>query len=321
MSTSRFRRLAAVATAAALTLTACGSDAAESEPTDGAGGLEQVTVEDAPDDVTTPQVTFEPGSLAVEETESRVITAGDGVQLAGTELISFDYATFSGNTAAEVGSSYASSPVGLDLGDETVLPGLRSGLTGQKIGSRILIAIPPKDGFGDAGNPNLGIEADDTVVFLIDIISAVTPLDEATGAAVEPVEGMPTVEVTAGEPAAITIPEGFQDPEQTVVQPLIEGEGPEVAAGQTIRVSYTGVTPRNGETFDSSANAPAGYAEFPIGVGRVIQGWDTGLVGQKVGSRVLLVIPAAEGYGDEGSPPDIEGGDTLVFVVDILAAY
>ena len=46
-----------------------------------------------------------------------------------------------------------------------------------------------------------------------------------------------------------------------------------------------------------------------------------GLVGQTVGSRVLLVIPAEEGYGEQGSPPDIQGGDTLVFVVDILAAY
>src|SRR5690606_6459781 len=141
---------------------------------------------------------------------------------------------------------------------------------------------------------------------------AVTPLEEAAGTAVEPAAGLPTVEVTAGEPAKITIPDGFEDPDTTVVQPLIEGEGPEVAAGQTIRVSYTGVTSRNGEVFDASANSPTGYAEFPIGVGRVIPGWDTGLVGQKVGSRVLLVIPAAEGYGEEGSPPSIEGGDTLV---------
>lgn len=310
-----------VATAAALTLTACGSDTPESESTGGTSALEQVTVEAAPDDATTPKVTFEPGSLAADETESKVVTAGDGAELGGTELISFDYATFSGETAEEVGSSYASNPVGLDLGDETVLPGLRSGLTGHKIGSRVLLAIPPKDGFGEAGNPSLGIQAEDTIVFLIDIISAVTPLEEATGTAVAPVAGMPTVEVTAGEPATITIPEGFAAPDKTVVQPLIQGEGAEVASGQTIRVAYTGVTPRNGETFDSSANSPTGYTEFQIGVGRVIKGWDTGLVGQKVGSRVLLVIPAAEGYGEAGSPPSIEGGDTLVFVVDILAAY
>lgn len=314
----RLHRLAAVAAAAALTLTACGSDAPESST---ASGLDEVTVTDAADDATTPEVGFEPGSVTAEESEARVITAGDGAELGGTELLSFDYAIFSGATAEEVSSSYPTEPVGLDLSDDSVLPGLTSSLTGQTIGSRVLIALPPEDAFGEEGNSELGIEGDETVLFLIDILSAITPLPEASGTPVEPVAGLPTVEVTAGEPATFTIPEGFEDPDSTVVQPLIEGEGPEVAAGQTVRVAYTGATTRDGNVFDSSANSPTGFAEFGIGVGQVIQGWDTGLVGQKVGSRVLLVIPAAEGYGEEGSPPDIQGGDTLVFVVDILAAY
>ena len=319
VSSPRIRGLAALAAAAALSLSACGSDAPESSAPD--TGLDEVTVSDAADDATTPEVSFEPGTVTVEESVARVITAGDGATLGGSELLSFDYAIFSGETAEEVSSSYPNEPVGLDLSDETVLPGLTSTLTGQTVGSRVLLALPPQDAFGEEGNTQLGIEAGDTVLFLIDILSAVTPLEEATGAAVEPVAGLPTVEVTAGEPATITIPEDFEDPDATVVQPLIEGEGPEVAAGQTVRVSYTGATARDGNVFDSSANGPTGFAEFGIGVGQVIQGWDKGLVGQKVGSRVLLVIPAEEGYGEEGSPPDIQGGDTLVFVVDILAAY
>ena len=320
MPSSRSARLAALALAAALGLAACGSDS-PGEGGGSAGVLEDVTVTDAADDATTPEVSFEPGSVTVEETEARVVTAGDGAELTGSELISFDFAVFSGDTAEEVSSSFPQEPVGLDLADENILPGLTASLTGQTVGSRVLVALAPQDAFGEEGNPQLGIEAGDTVVFLVDIISAVTPLDEATGTAVEPEAGLPTVEVTPGEPATITIPEGFEDPDATVAQPLIAGEGAEVATGQTVRVAYTGATARDGNVFDSSAGTPTGYAEFPIGVGSVIQGWDTGLVGQTVGSRVLLVIPAAEGYGDEGSPPDIQGGDTLVFVVDILAAY
>ena len=314
-----FSRIAALAAAAALTLTACGSDTTESSTPE--SGLADVTVSAAADDVTTPEVSFEPGSIAVETSEARVITAGDGAELGGTELLNFDYAIFSAETAEEVSSSYPTTPVGLDLSDESVLPGLTASLTGQTIGSRVLLALPPGEAFGEQGNAQLGIEGNATVLFLVDIISAVTPLAEATGTAVEPAAGLPTAEVTLGEPATITIPEGFAAPASTVVQPLIDGAGAVVAAGQTIRVSYTGVTTRDGQVFDSSAGSEPGFAEFPIGVGRVIQGWDTALVGQKVGSRVLLVIPAAEGYGDEGSPPDIQGGDTLVFVVDILAAY
>ena len=319
MPKTRPSRLAAILTAAAISLAACGSDAPETSSTTSV--LDEVTVSEAADDATTPDVSFEPGSVTVEQTETRVITAGDGAELSGSELISFDFAIFSGQTAEELSSSYPQTPVGLDLADENVLPGLTSSLTGQTVGSRVLVALPPSEAFGEEGNPQLGVEAGDTVVFLVDILAAVTPLDEATGAAVEPEPGLPTVEVTAGEPATITIPEGFEEPDATVVQPLITGEGAEVTAGQTVRVSYTGVTARDGNVFDSSANGPTGYAEFPIGVGSVIQGWDTGLVGQTVGSRVLLVIPAEEGYGEQGSPPDIQGGDTLVFVVDILAAY
>ncbi|HHU11128.1 MAG TPA: FKBP-type peptidyl-prolyl cis-trans isomerase [Intrasporangiaceae bacterium] len=313
-------RLAAVAAAAALTLTACGSDDA-STTSPGSSGLDKVTVADAADADTTPKVEFKADSVKVDATEDRVIKAGDGAELDGTELLSFDYAIFSAKTGKELDSNYAGDPVGLDLADETVLPGLSAGLKGQKVGSRVLIAIPPKEAFGEGGNERLGIEGDESLLFLVDILSAITPLSEATGAAVEPKEGLPTVEMVAGEPATITVPKDYADPKSTIVQPLITGEGEEVTAGQMIRVTYTGVTTREGKVFDSSANSPKGYAEFPIGVGNVIQGWDKGLVGQKVGSRVLLVIPAAEGYGAEGREPDIKGGDTLVFVVDILAAY
>jgi peptidylprolyl isomerase len=93
-----------------------------------------------------------------------------------------------------------------------------------------------------------------------------------------------------------------------------------VQKGQTISAQYHGVLWKDGSVFDSSWQRGAA-ADFPIGVGAVIPGWDKTLVGKKVGSRVLLVIPPADGYGKAGSPPKISGTDTLVFVVDILDAY
>ena len=77
---------------------------------------------------------------------------------------------------------------------------------------------------------------------------------------------------------------------------------------------------RNGKVFDSSWTGK-GSVQFPIGAGQVIAGWDEGLVGQTVGSQVLLVIPPDKGYGSGGAPQaGIKGTDTLVFVVDILSA-
>ena len=133
--------------------------------------------------------------------------------------------------------------------------------------------------------------------------------------------GCPTVKVETGKPATITIPKGAKPPTKTVGQLLIEGAGAKVQAGQTIRVTYTGALWKDGSIFDSSANSPEKYFETVIGKQQVIKAWDAQLVGKTVGSRVLMVVPPADGYGAAGSPPKISGTDTLVFVVDILAAY
>ena len=114
--------------------------------------------------------------------------------------------------------------------------------------------------------------------------------------------------------AKVTAPKTLQ------VKALIKGSGAVVKKGQNLAVQYTGVIWRTGKVFDSSwsRNMPLTTV---IGEGQVIKGWDTGLVGQTVGSRVLLVIPPADGYGSAGaSTAGIKGTDTLVFVVDILAA-
>ncbi|QOC94025.1 FKBP-type peptidyl-prolyl cis-trans isomerase [Micromonospora craniellae] len=101
------------------------------------------------------------------------------------------------------------------------------------------------------------------------------------------------------------------------VTPLIEGTGPAVTTGQSITTNYVGVLFANGEQFDSSWDRGQ-PATFPIGVGQVIEGWDKGLVGVKVGSRVQLDIPAEQAYGTDGAGGRPAG--PLRFVVDILAA-
>ena len=84
-------------------------------------------------------------------------------------------------------------------------------------------------------------------------------------------------------------------------------------------VSYTGALWRNGEVFDSSFNR-SGTFTFKVGAKEVISGWDKGVAGATIGSRLLLIVPPSEGYGEEGSG-DIKGTDTIVFVVDVLGAY
>jgi FKBP-type peptidyl-prolyl cis-trans isomerase len=97
---------------------------------------------------------------------------------------------------------------------------------------------------------------------------------------------------------------------------LVAGTGVSPQKGQTVTVHYTG-TLASGKKFDSSYDHGR-PADFRIGIGSVIKGWDEGLMSMKVGGKRRLVIPSALGYGPEGRPPDIPGNSTLIFDVELL---
>ena len=106
--------------------------------------------------------------------------------------------------------------------------------------------------------------------------------------------------------------------DELVVEVLRAGDGQEVEAGDTITCHYYGAVFGSATDFDNSFDR-GGALSFQIGVGMVIPGWDEGLVGKHVGDRVLLSIPSELGYGARGVPQaGIKGGDTLVFVTEIL---
>jgi peptidylprolyl isomerase len=308
--------LAATVLASTVALSACGEDT----PATPSAALSAVTVQGSdPKKAPTVKVDL---PLKVTKTESSVVTDGSGAAVAKDDLVSVQALIVNGTDGKVAVSTWETGAVGLDLSAPDLFASFRSQLPGKKLGSRVLITSTPADAFGEQGNPDYGVKGDDPVVFVVDLLSATKVLAQAEGTAVAPKKGLPTVTMNAGKPATIAIPKGVKAPTKTVVQPLVEGTGPEVAKGQTVRVAYTGALWKNGSVFDSSANRPEQpYFEFPIGKGSVIKGWDNTLLGKKVGSRVLLVIPPADGYGTAGSPPKISGTDTLVFVVDILAAY
>lgn len=291
-------------------LSACGSGKADSEPS----ALDSVTVGGTD---TAPTLTFKTKPLTVKATTTKVITAGKGAKLSKANAITFNYSLLNGKDGKQIESSFGKQVAGMDLGSASLLPGLSKGLIGQQVGTRLLIAIPPVDAFGAQGNAQAGFGPTDTIVFLIQLVSSSTPLTTATGVAVPPKAGLPTVKVDGAKPAQITVPK-VAAPTKLIIQPLIKGAGPVVKAGQNIKVNYTGVLWKDGKKFDASGDHGSSF-DTQIGAGKVITGWDKGLVGQTVGSRVLLVVPPAEGYGAKGSPPLIGAKDTLVFVIDILA--
>jgi peptidylprolyl isomerase len=118
----------------------------------------------------------------------------------------------------------------------------------------------------------------------------------------------PTVKLPAG-PA----------PTQLVVKDLKTGTGAEAKPGDQVSVQYIGVLYDNGSKFDSSYDHGQPFS-FKLGGGQVIQGWDQGVAGMKVGGRRELIIPPGLAYGARGQPPTIPPNATLVFVIDLVSA-
>jgi peptidylprolyl isomerase len=106
-------------------------------------------------------------------------------------------------------------------------------------------------------------------------------------------------------------------PADLVTEDITVGDGEEAKPGQLVTVHYVGVAHSTGEEFDASWNRNDTFS-FPLGGGRVIQGWDRGVAGMKVGGRRKLVIPPHLGYGDRGAGGAIKPGETLIFVVDLV---
>jgi FKBP-type peptidyl-prolyl cis-trans isomerase len=258
-----------------------------------------------------------PANLQVHQLISgrgELVAKGD---LAVADLTAY---TWSGTAHKKISQLSTGHPQPLSVG--STISGLDKGLAGSRVGSRLLLTIPPKDGFGSKGDSSLGVSGKDTLVFVVDVLGSYQKTAIAHGTP-EAVNGtaLPTVGTSSpGTVPPVRIPQ-TGPPATLQVQTLIQGTGPVVKKGKLLVAQYEGVNWRTGKIFDSSwkHGAPAG---FQIGTGQVIKGWDDGLVGKRVGSQVLLVVPPADGYGTAGSSQaGITGTDTLVFVVDILGTY
>lgn len=107
-------------------------------------------------------------------------------------------------------------------------------------------------------------------------------------------------------------------PSDLVIEDITVGDGAEATPGSTVSAHYVGVAHSTGEEFDASWNR-GDPLSFRAGIGQVIRGWDQGLLGMKVGGRRKLTIPSHLAYGERGAGGVIKPGETLIFVVDLVA--
>ncbi len=301
-----------------LALTACGSNNSSSSSTaTSSSPLDAVTITGAVGQK--PQIEWK-GTLTSTKVESTTITKGTGDTINSGDQVSAQIWIGNGTSKQQAYSTYDQGGAQLLTLNDQLSPVFSDAITGASVGSRIAVTAPASQLVGASGNAQLGIQATDPLLVVIDLISKpAPPLTGPQGKAQPSPSWAPKV---VGKGKTVTGLDFKNTPKpdgklRSAV--LIQGTGRTVAKGQNITVNYLGEVYGASKPFDESYSKEP--ASFGIGTGQVIPGWDKTLVGQKVGSRVILAIPPKEGYGKTGQPQaGIKGTDTLYFVVDILGA-
>lgn len=242
------------------------------------------------------------------------VVVGDGAALTSpTQSAVIEFSLFSGKTGEKVaGTAYDEEQaqlVSIDYWAQRV-PVFGASLECATAGSRVLAVISPED-FGAQNLSGFGLEEDEPVVAVFDVTRTFPSKADGTPQ-YNDAAGMPTVVRAPDGRPGIIVPDSAA-PTDLEVQTLLKGDGDKIAEGDKVLVNYTGVTWDDKTVFDSSWDRTP--ATFDLAA--LIPGFTQGLVGQRVGSQVLIVIPPELGYGEAGSGA-VPANATLVFVVDIL---
>lgn len=260
--------------------------------------------------------------LTGDKIETKVITQGTGPKITGNQSVEMEFVGINGGTGKKFqASAFDGSDAATQFLTPEMAPPFCTALGGVREGGRVAILMPAKDAHNSQGIEQLGIGKNDSVIFIFDIRKVYLPY--AVGNEKGQQSGFPSVVRAANGTPGITINSKATPPstEQGVnskiaEETLIEGAGTVVAKGDTVTLHYSGYVWADGTKFDSSWDAKQ-PATFTFSDGALIQGFLDGVIGQKVGSQIVVVIPPSLGYKDvaQGSIP---ANSTLVFVIDIL---
>jgi FKBP-type peptidyl-prolyl cis-trans isomerase len=296
----------------ALTLTGCSSaENLACEQMSSGSQVESITVTGTLDEQ--PTVSF-PTPISADFVQAKMIVEGNGPVFTGRNLVEFEFAGYNGGSGSLIQqSSFTGTDIQSGFFGPDQVPNFCNALAGAKEGSRVVAILPPDQAHDSQGVPALGVGPDDSFVFVIDLKKVY--LAKATGDAVAPEAGLPTVVTTSEGVPGVTIPSA-PAPTELKISQLIRGSGPVVELGQKVTMHYSGFLWDTSDKFDSSWDGGE-PTQFQLQEGALIEGFLSAVIGQTVGSQVIAVIPPAQGYGETGAG-SIPPGATLVFVIDIL---
>lgn len=303
----RVRSIAALSVAVASALLLAGCTGPDGTDEAGAGGMcdaaapsgaasEGVEVGGAAG--AAPTVTFDT-PLEVTEVERTVVTEGEGAAVGAGDYVQYALAAFDAASGEQLGVMGYDAPIQpQQTSPESALGAFFGCAT---VGSRVVVTLPANESGGEA-----------PAVYVLDLLDA-TPADE--WCMPEPFgPERPAVEFDEQGAPTVTVP-AVESPAHTNLEVLVAGDGDVVEPGDEVEVHYEGVRWSDGTVFDSSWERGTSLSFATDGV---VAGFGRALEGQKVGSTVLVAMPAMCGYGVTGTSQHELDGEALVFVVQIL---
>lgn len=237
--------------------------------------------------------------FTVVRSGSRTVWPGTGDVLERGDPVLLNLYAEDGRDGAQLQNTFRTAPAAFTMTERSLGNHLFAALEGRRVGTRLSL-MEEQDGV--------------PVLLVVDVLPA-----RASGTEdVSPAEDLPHVRLDDLGAPTVRVPRGVEPPPELVVHPLIRGTGPQVRAGQIVTVEFTAVRWSDGSVADTTwaEDTPPQSAE--IGIGRLVEGWDQGLLEQTVGSQVMLVVPPQDGFANTTSRL---AGETMVYVIDILDAH
>jgi peptidylprolyl isomerase len=312
------RRLAASVVAPLLLLTTgCfGGDSESEDAKPSPGTIADITVTGGFGEE--PVITFKaPISFETTQDKTLVEGSGDGDAVLQDSTVTVDYTAVNASDGNVFSTSWdtegKATPSIFNVGQ--VFDGFYAGLQGARAGDRVLLTVASPDAFDPTGNSEQTVRNGDSIVMVVDVKGVDNPT-------VVPPSRLPAVQLDEdGNPTGFKAKATTPDSVGLLSADVLKtGTGAAVQSDDTLTVRYLGALWPDGATFDSNYTAKK---PLVIPLSNTINGWQQGLVGKTVGSRIVLAIPSELAYGSTGSsqgevtiPPDAD----LIFVIDIVKA-
>lgn len=301
----------------ALPLAACGSGKSDSPSASGSTSTASgVTVAGAYG--ATPKVTI-PSTAAPKKLTQQTVVQGTGATVAKGDTLVANYVGETWKSKKVFDSSFSrGEPAGFVIGENQVIPGWDKTLVGKKVGSRVVLTIPPADGYGSSGNSQAGISGTDTLVFVVDIVGTYKPNASAPGTAAGhlPASGWPKVTNTPGKAPSVTSVKGVKAPKAPVSKLLVKGSGAKIDSSKTLVLQLVQTDIATGKKTESSW----GQAPQLVSAASVLQ-IVSALKGQSVGARAVALLPATKAMKATSTTQAQAASPAEVLVVDVVGQF